>query len=828
MAFAAGDAAGLLVSGVSGAPAAGAGGLGSAGPTAPLVGALVALGCLAAGRAGLERGGRVGPPGPRGARVAWPVSVAILFVAGLAAGARAGAVARRACPASVPEGASVVVAGVVLDRVPAAVPGDGTAAGSAGRAGRRPRGTAAADRGTTRLGALRLVARGRVCSPRALRLAIARDRRPYEVGTRLLVYGRWRIYGDSGGVRPPDRYGYVSGGRVERVGPGGELGLDEAAIGRRSGPLLAEWRGRLARRLTDRLPETESAVARALVLADRTTLSFETRQTFVAAGIVHLLAISGLHVGLLAGGLTWILGLWDRRPRRWVAAAALVSAYVVMIGAPPAAVRAALVFCGHAATRARGRPARLSDLAGLAALAALAASPLTLTDPGFQLSFAGFGGVVAGGRLGSRLSRGRLPRGLVPSVAASAGAFAATAPLAALHFGRVVATSIPASLAATGLVALAIPAVFATAALPDPLGGAIAPAAALLLRGLVGLADVFARLPFAWGATGSAGWLWIAAAALLTAAIRGRRRYRWRYGLAAGLAVAAWVVRPGLEAATGLGRPLLCTLDVGQGDAAVVRTSRGRWLAFDAGPGTTILGGATLDGGPPLDPRVGDAGRRVIVPFLRARGVRRIELFGLSHPHLDHFGGAGAVFDAFDVARVLDPGVVEASGPYRAFLERSAEEGSTWIRAEAGGDLRVDDVRVRVLWPPAGEDSLDANEGSVGFLLDAGSFRYLNTGDASVEVEKRILEATVADSLRADVLKLGHHGSRTSSAVAWLRAVRPDIAVISAGRGNRYGHPHAVTLARLDSARVARVWRTDRDGPLCIEGDGRDWRIVDP
>jgi competence protein ComEC len=133
-----------------------------------------------------------------------------------------------------------------------------------------------------------------------------------------------------------------------------------------------------------------------------------------------------------------------------------------------------------------------------------------------------------------------------------------------------------------------------------------------------------------------------------------------------------------------------------------------------------------------------------------------------------------------------------------------------------------------VLWPPAGEDSLDANEGSVGFLLDAGSFRYLNTGDASVEVEKRILEATVADSLRADVLKLGHHGSRTSSAVAWLRAVRPDIAVISAGRGNRYGHPHAVTLARLDSARVARVWRTDRDGPLCIEGDGRDWRIVDP
>ena len=801
------------------------------------MGLLVALACVAVARAALS-GERADPvTGGRRSRVAWPVPAVLLGLAGLTAGVRAGAVARSVCTASVPDGAPVVVAGAVLDRVPAS-PAD-RRDGPGARRAPRPRGPAASERATTRLGSPILVARGRACSPSAVRLTIARDERAHEVGAGLLVYGRWRVYGDSGGVRPVDRYGYVSGGRTERVAPSdvrvhGSVGLPTRV------------RGGLARRLTERLPEAESAVARALVLADRTTLSFETRQTFVDAGIVHLLAISGLHVGLLAGGLVWALGLRDRRPRRWIHAAVLVSGYVIMIGLPPAAVRAALVFWGHAIARWRGRPARASDLAGLAALVALAADPLVLADIGFQLSFAGFGGVIAGGRLGTRLAGGRLgarfpggrpgarfrrwrpPRGLVTAVAAGTGAFAATAPLAALHFGRIVATSIPASLASTGLVALALPAVFATAALPDPFGPWIAPAAALLLHGLVALAVAFAALPFAWGVTAVAGWLWIAAAALVTAAVRGSRRHRWRYALAAGIATAAWIVRPGLEAATGLGRPLLCTLEVGQGDAAVVRTSRGRWLVFDAGPGTSILGGAALQGGPPLDPRVGDAGRRVIVPFLRRRGARRIELFGLSHPHLDHFGGSGAVFDAFEVARVLDPGVVEASGPYRAFLERTREEGAAWIRAEAGGILRVDDISVRVLWPPPGATGLDANEGSVGFLLDAGSFRYVNTGDAGREVEERILETVAADSLRADVLKLGHHGSRTSSAVAWLRAVRPDIAVISAGRGNRYGHPHAVTLARLDSARVARVWRTDRDGPLCVEGAEVGWRIVDP
>ncbi len=123
----------------------------------------------------------------------------------------------------------------------------------------------------------------------------------------------------------------------------------------------------------------------------------------------------------------------------------------------------------------------------------------------------------------------------------------------------------------------------------------------------------------------------------------------------------------------------------------------------------------------------------------------------------------------------------------------------------------------------------DANEVSAVVRLQIGAFRYLNTGDAPAATERALLATWPADSLTADVLKVGHHGSRTSSALEWLTAVESELAVISAGPENRYGHPHEVTLARLDSAGVRRVWRTDREGTLCVtvEPDGT-WEVIEP
>jgi competence protein ComEC len=180
----------------------------------------------------------------------------------------------------------------------------------------------------------------------------------------------------------------------------------------------------------------------------------------------------------------------------------------------------------------------------------------------------------------------------------------------------------------------------------------------------------------------------------------------------------------------------------------------------------------------------------VVTPFLRDRGARSVSLFVLSHPHLDHVGGAGALFRTFRVDRVLDAGNPAPSGPYAEFLDAVREEGASWLPAADEARLRLDGVEITVLGPDAGGGALweggarEANEASVAVRVRIGEgFVYLNTGDASVEQEAAILARWPRDSLRAILLKVGHHGSRTASSSDWLEAVRPSLAVISAGPG---------------------------------------------
>lgn len=479
------------------------------------------------------------------------------------------------------------------------------------------------------------------------------------------------------------------------------------------------------------------------------------------------------------------------------------------------------MFWGWALAFRRARPARLGDLAALAAMLAILADPLIVTDVGFQLSFAGFTGVVLGGRAPLPRLPSRHLRGIGRALAVSCGAFLVTAPIAAFHFDRIVIASIPASVVAGGVVSLALPALALTLILPWGLWILFAGAADVALAGLAAIAAFFAGLPLSWTGPGLSPRAWAVAAALVALALDRRRARRGLGVLSVGAVLALAFAWPPLRAGLHRGTALVCTLAVGQGDAAVVRTGAGRWLVFDAGPGSAF-GTAGTASGPPM----ADAGSRVVVPFLRGKGARTVELLAISHPHLDHYGGAAALFEALRVRRVLDPGVPEPSSSYLAFLERLQMEGASWHAPRAGDRLRIDDVELEILWPegPAGSD---ANEGSLSFRLTVGDFRYVNTGDAGIDVEREILAGLAPLRPETDLLKLGHHGSRTSTSLEWLEATQPEIAVISAGSGNRHGHPHAVTLARLDSARVPRLWRTDLHGPLCVEIDASGWRIAD-
>lgn len=253
------------------------------------------------------------------------------------------------------------------------------------------------------LSGVRLRAGGSLCRVPALAVWSDASGLP-PPGDVVEAVGRWRPYASARGLRRPEHRGSLRADRIVTLrDAGGGADTTPAARDRRVASARSEfggrlraaaarWRARAAARLEDRLPPDAAALARALTLADRGGLADGTADRFARAGLAHLLAISGLHVGVLAAAAAWLFGLRLRTGRRHVAAAAVTGGYVAWIGAPASAVRAGLLFAGWALARLRGSPIRTSDLLGAAAAAALLADPLILLGPGFQLSFAGFGG----------------------------------------------------------------------------------------------------------------------------------------------------------------------------------------------------------------------------------------------------------------------------------------------------------------------------------------------------------------------------------------------------------------------------------------------------
>ena len=208
-------------------------------------------------------------------------------------------------------------------------------------------------------------------------------------------------------------------------------------------------------------------------------------------------------------------------------------------------------------------------------------------------------------------------------------------------------------------------------------------------------------------------------------------------------------------------------------------------------------------------------------------------LLALSHPDLDHIGGLEAVVAEFPVGAVLDSGDPLPRAGYSRLLAATSEKQIPWLRARNGVRIRVDEIEILVLGPDSSSSDAgsakrtSSNDTSLMLRITSGDFRYVTTGDATAEEEMQALSRWPAESLRADVLKVGHHGSRTSSSAAWLDAVRPTVAIISAGAGNRFGHPHPEVVQRIRRAGIPEVWRTDRRGTLCIDirSDG-SWRMA--
>lgn len=659
--------------------------------------------------------------------------------------------------------------------------------------------------------------------------AIARQRQPpyFRYGDRLQVSGRVQA--------PPMLSDFDYAAYLARQGVGGVMYAQRIDLLDEGGgsPFyrhLYGLRHRLAASAAAVIPQPEAALAQAMLLGVRHNIPPELRDAFRRSGAAHLLAISGLHIGiLLTATMGATVALFGRRCYLYLLAPlAAIWLYALLSGMSPSAARACIMGSAYLAAIAAGRRHNTLAALGIAAALMVAASPNVIFSISFQLSFAAMAGIAAlgdGCRAALRdLLAQRAPArlGLRPSLAAladivgvSVAVGVAAAPLVAYHFEQVSLVGVPAMLLAlpalpiflvSGALAAAIGLASETLALPFGWlawgTGAYIIAAVDLLASLPRAAVGVGGLPI-WALVG----YYIALTALVLPAIafpRGLRELARRIGLhprechddgdaeyaAARAGVSVWLIAPAAFAAALVWADALSAddrlrihfIDVGQGDAAFIET-----------PGGVQ---ALIDGG---------AHPLAITRFLSDKmgfNDTRIDLVVATHPHSDHIGGLTPVLARYEVAHVLERRVQYDSAAYlewRCAVDAEAAEGAVVIEAMPGQALLLGDgIRLEVLGPPpallAGTAS-DADNASVVLRLAYGDVSALFTGDMRGEAERALLASgAVVDS---DVLKVAHHGSATGTTRAFLRAVSPAAAVISVGADNRFGHPAPEVAQRL-------------------------------
>jgi len=548
----------------------------------------------------------------------------------------------------------------------------------------------------------------------------------------------------------------------------------------------------------------------------------EMEDLFLRAGLLHLLVVSGAQVGLVAAATLFAAGaLGARRGAGLSVAAGVILFFATMVGWSPSVGRAAIMGLVGVSARLLGRDPDAASTLALAALLWLAFHPAALFGLGFQLSFAATWGLLF---LSPALTPPLRPRWLAQLIAVTLAAQIAVAPLLAVVFQRVSPASLPANVLVLPLIAAIVPAGFGLSLVGlilPALASALVPAFLPPLWVIVAVARVFASAP------GAQLWLpplhwWHGAAAYLLLGLLPRCRrgaMAWSSLLTIALSVTLTFAAAGVLAANVRGPHLtVAVLDVAQGDAILVRGPTGRTMLLDGG-GEVEVGGRSPQSGSGR----GDIGRRRVVPALRRLGVRRVHVVMLSHAHEDHVGGLPAVLENFRVDLVIDPGVPHPSPSYLQFLDLVRRRrihyalGRQGQRIDLGGGAAVD-----ILWPPGeGEGPVTDNavhDRGLVARLTYGRVSVLLTGDVEAEVEAALLRSGLP--LQSTVLKVGHHGSRTSTTPEFLDAVRPVLAVISLGAGNLFGHPHPQTLRTL-AARGVPIYRTDHVGAVFLQTDGR-------
>lgn len=717
------------------------------------------------------------------------------------------------------------------------------------------------------------VERGGVWHPAPARVLLGTEDVPIAVHVGDEVEGSARLLSPrapSNPGEPDDRP------RLARAGIAYVGSLDRGAIsatrhatgpGARAERFRADFSAFVRGRLGD---NDRAALVSALAVGERGGVTVGLAEAFNASGLAHVLSISGLHLAVAVLALYWVLrrlaamsaGLTARVAPRQLAAAIVLPAtvfYVVLIGAPPPAVRAGLGAGLALLAILAGRRTDTFNTLGWCLAAVSLVDPAALALPSTQLSFAGVAGLayltprlrelvpiakpeldvsgVAGFAWKSREAVLLLALG---SIAATL----ATAPITAMYFERMSLVAALANVVAWPASTLIVPSgalAAATFSLNPALAGPLVSLAGLCAWGLAAAARFFESWPLASVHVAPPSLALVVAYAVVVFCAANLRRWPRRPAIAGViLGVLACVVLARPSPTPLDGKLEITFLSVGQGDSTVVRFPHGAVMVVDAG------GEAS---------RRFDPGERIVAPFLRDRGVARIDALVATHPHPDHIGGMPALLARFPVTELWHDGDGLEEGPLAELLEVAREAGAQPIEFRQGlpaacpglpaldeaqpvvaglavGDPRCapapirrefDGVFVDVLHPLAGPDraaypELEENDNSLVVKLAFGDVRVLLPGDIEEEGEALLLAR--GGDLKADIVKAPHHGSRTSSTEAFVGRVAPRHVVFCVGKDNMFGFPAKQVVERYAGAGCAR-YRTDLDGAITFVTDGR-------
>ena len=566
-----------------------------------------------------------------------------------------------------------------------------------------------------------------------------------------------------------------------------------------------------------------AALLKGLLLGEKHALPKEVREAFNRVGVSHVLAVSGLHVGLIAGVLFFVFRLFGLPSRRatWVTVAALI-VYVFVVDLRPSVVRASIMAGVILIGLTIERDADLWNVLGMAALVILLIWPQSLFDVGFQLSFGAVGSIgllytpitsVIHRLFGKPTKTG--VEWIVGAIAVSTAAQIGTSPFVALYFNRLPLLSVAANLVVVPAIAIVVTLGLLTCAFGFwlvPFSTAFNAVNWAFLSGLIRIVQALSNIPHTSIVVPSPSPVFFAcyygALVLMLWSQRSLRARKVLLFLALfGINLYIWkgVLRED--------RLEVVFLDVGQGDAIFLRFPNGRTMLVDGGARTRYF----------------DAGRWVIAPFLRHKGIRKVDIVAPTHSDNDHIGGLISILEEFPVDYVVDSGQYADTWTDDRFYELVQEKGITRYRVSAGDSLiGLGGVGALVLHPvpafvsPEGKAPMGRNNTSVVLTVTYGETSIVLTGDAEQEAERFLL--SWGDRLPATVLKAGHHGSSSSSSRAFLKAVRPEIAILSVGAWNRFGHPSEEVLEKLEEV-GARIYRTDRMGAILMEV-GEGWMKV--